>query len=140
MKTAKANTQAIDILKRKKELLLAILDISQKQVQYLKDDEIETLLKELQVRQGLIDEITALEKELSQDPSYQADGSKKLINEIKNILKEIAALDKENCKVAEERVEQYKKQIRELKKDKSRIDFYKNLNGSSDGIYIDKKK
>jgi len=134
-----------DILQSKKEHLLLILKIAQKQKQFLEADDVDILMEAIEARQKLIFEIAGLDKyihdkNLKRDDSYQTPQAQKLHSDIKSILKDIASEDEENIKAAEEKVAEFKHQIRDIKKNKNRIVSYQNLPNIGDGVYIDKKK
>lgn len=134
-----------DILQSKKEHLLLILKIAQKQKQFLEADDVDILMEAIEARQKLIFEIAGLDKyihdkNLKRDDSYQTPQAQKLHSDIKSILKDIASEDEENIKAAEEKVVEFKHQIRDIKKNKNRIVSYQNLPDIGDGVYIDKKK
>jgi hypothetical protein len=133
------------ILLKKKERLILVLEISRKQIQFLKDDDIDYLLETIEARQKLIDEIVELDEHieangLKNSADFDAPGAQALLGEMKSILQEIAQEDRINIGAAEDKVEQFKHQIRGVKNNKSRIVSYQSAPANGDGIYIDKKK
>lgn len=140
------NTKDMDLiegLKKKKELLGAILEIAKNQEQLLKADDVEALLIAIEKRQTLIDEVESLDQLLFKDISRQDikdEEANEIFEEMTRIIQGIIDLDSTNCVMAENKLTEYKTTFRNVKQNKNRLNSYSNPMYSNDGMYIDAKK
>lgn len=140
------NTKDMDLiegLKKKKELLGAILEIAKNQEQLLRADDVEALLIAIEKRQTLIDEVENLDQLLFKDISRQDikdEQANEIFEEMTRIIQGIIDLDSTNCVMAENKLTEYKTTFRNVKQNKNRLNSYSNPMYSNDGMYIDAKK
>lgn len=129
-------------LKRKRDLLLEVLTITQAQPQIIADEDTDTLLGNIGKRQMLIDELDAIQAEMPDRETLR--GSPEcldLVTEVNGILKEIEAQDAQNERAALARMEELRGQIRKVNDGKKTFAGYESVGANQiGGIYINKQK
>lgn len=138
--------------KNKIVLLKILLSLSKKQEERIEQDDMENLLKVLDEREQVmqeIDKLDAAQDQLMKLLGLKAaagidtrvlSGLKGLQDDIKDCLLSIEKLDKANQESAKNKLDEYKKQVLLSRQMQKGVNTYANPFSQEDGVYIDAKK
>lgn len=139
----KEYSDPIKVLKLKRDLLLSMFGIMEKNNDLINQDRIDEFQIQTQKTQEIIqkvDELNLLLAKMSQQQKDSLSGQNAvgLKNDIKDILKKIINMNKKNNAVAKEKVESYKNQIKNLNQTKKGMAYAKDK--SHNAVFVDAKK
>ena len=136
-------TDFLTQLRRKHELLIKVLELTEAQAGLISADETDALLANISKRQNLIDELDAIQAELP-DREILSKNSEcmTLITEVNGVLKKIQERDAKNEQAALARMEDLRGRMRKANEGRKAVSGY-DTGASSElmsGIYVDKGK
>lgn len=129
-------------LKRKHELLLEVLELTRLQEDLILNDNTDELLSNIGKRQGLIDELDAIQAELPDKESLRSNSEcLQLITVVNSLLNQIQEQDTKNEQAALDRMDFLRGQMRKVNDARKTTAGYDSINKSAvSGIYINKGK
>jgi hypothetical protein len=154
----------VEILQKKKDILLNILDLTRKQTEEITEDGLDALNKLIDGKQKKIDEIDKLDEEfgvyfqrlkstlgisrldqleaskLDAAAAEKAKSLKSLTAEILDVIKSINKLEEINSRKSQELLGEFSKQIRSINQGKKANNAYKPTPYSAPSYFVDKKK
>lgn len=154
----------VEILQKKKDILLDILDLTRKQTEAITEDGLDALNKLIDGKQKKIDEIDKLDEEfgvyfqrlkstmgisrldqldaskLNAAVAEKAKSLKSLTAEILDVIKSISELEEINSGKSQELLGEFSKQIRSINQGKKANNAYKPAPYSAPSYFVDKKK
>jgi hypothetical protein len=129
-------------LKRKHELLLKVLELTQFQEDLIQNDDTDALLTNIGERQGLIDELDLIQAELPDKESLRQNTEcMQLITVVNGVLNQIQEQDVKNEQAGLERMEHMREQLRKVNEGRKTVTGYDAPHGDEvAGQYLDKGK